>query len=88
MRDAGISCAWGPGRHGPGDNVFAYFVAPFGAVIEYTSEVSEVEDSHHVGSPADWTWPPGRIDQWGISQKDVGNLVAAEKRYAFLGGHR
>ncbi len=33
MKDAGIATFWGPGRHGPGNNVFAYFVAPFGAAV-------------------------------------------------------
>ncbi|MGC3980571.1 MAG: VOC family protein [Steroidobacteraceae bacterium] len=84
MRDAGFACSWGPGRHGPGDNVFAYFIAPFGAVIEYTAEVSEVDDNYKVGAPSDWTWPPGRIDQWGLSTKDIPNIVAAEKRFRFL----
>jgi len=30
LKDAGFETFWGPGRHGPGNNVFAYFVAPFG----------------------------------------------------------
>src|SRR5207302_4362466 len=25
LRDAGFDCLWGPGRHGPGNNVFGYF---------------------------------------------------------------
>src|SRR5437773_1878371 len=33
LREAGYACQWGPGRHGPGNNVFGYFVAPFGANI-------------------------------------------------------
>jgi 2,3-dihydroxy-p-cumate/2,3-dihydroxybenzoate 3,4-dioxygenase len=63
MRDAGFDVVWGPGRHGPGNNVFGYFIAPFGGLIEYTAEVSEVGDDYKVGAPEDWTWPPGRIDQ-------------------------
>ena len=35
LKDAGIETFWGPGRHGPGNNVFAYFVAPFGAAVEF-----------------------------------------------------
>ena len=31
LKDAGCQSFWGPGRHGPGNNVFSYFVAPFGA---------------------------------------------------------
>ena len=30
MIDAGYPIAWGVGSHGPGDNVFAYFVDQFG----------------------------------------------------------
>ncbi|MDQ5848490.1 MAG: VOC family protein [Pseudomonadota bacterium] len=78
MRDAGYACAWGPGRHGPGNNVFAYFIAPFGAVVEYTAEVSAVGDDYKVGGPGDWQWPPGRIDHWGVSGKDTARLAAAE----------
>jgi len=84
MRDAGVACSWGPGRHGPGNNIFAYFVAPFGGVIEYTAEVAELGSDHRVGTPADWTWPPGRIDQWGISTKDVAAITAAERQFPFL----
>lgn len=83
MRDAGHDVVWGPGRHGPGDNVFAYFIAPFGGVIEYTTEVSEVTDDYRVGSPEDWKWPPGRIDQWGISTKDTARISAAERIFRF-----
>jgi 2,3-dihydroxy-p-cumate/2,3-dihydroxybenzoate 3,4-dioxygenase len=83
MRDYGIACAWGPGRHGPGDNVFGYFLAPFGGVIEYTAEISEVADDYQVGAPEDWKWPQGRIDQWGLGTKDVANIVAAEKFFRF-----
>ena len=67
MVDHGYPIGWGVGRHGPGDNVFAYFVDPFGIVIEYTAEVLLVDDSYRVGGPADWTWPPGRTDHWGIA---------------------
>jgi hypothetical protein len=28
MRDHQFAPAWGPGRHGPGDNVYAYYIAP------------------------------------------------------------
>ena len=67
MVDHGYPIGWGVGRHGPGDNVFAYFVDPFGIVVEYTAEVLQVDDSYRVGGPADWSWPPGRTDHWGIA---------------------
>ena len=40
MKDAGFAIEWGPGRHGPGDNAFNYFVGPFGEVIEYTASIT------------------------------------------------
>jgi catechol 2,3-dioxygenase-like lactoylglutathione lyase family enzyme len=83
MRDAGFSSVWGPGRHGPGNNVFGYFIAPFGAVIEYTAEVSEVGDDYRVGNPQDWTWPPGRSDHWGVSVKDSARVMVAERTFRF-----
>jgi len=83
LRDAGFDCVWGPGRHGPGNNVFGYFVAPWGGVVEYTAEVSEVGDAYKVGSPEDWKWPPGRIDHWGVSKKDVARTSAAERVLRF-----
>lgn len=85
MRDIGMPPAWGPGRHGPGNNVFAYYVAPFGAVIEYSTASDEVAEDYRVGTPEEWTWPPNRIDQWGISAKDVETLTAAEQRFRFPG---
>jgi len=84
MRDAGFQIAWGPGRHGPGNNVFGYFIAPFGAIVEYTSEVSEVDDRYKVGGPEDWKWPAGRIDHWGVSTKDVARTSVAERAFRFL----
>ncbi len=67
MIDHGHPIGWGVGRHGPGDNVFAYFVDPSGAVIEYTAEVLQVDDAYRAKGPDEWVWPPGRTDQWGIA---------------------
>ena len=83
MKDAGMPPQWGPGRHGPGDNAFNYFVDPFGIVIEYTAEVEQVDDSYRPGRPEDWTWPPGRIDQWGIGQAPTDQLKQAQRRVLF-----
>ena len=83
LREAGYEPVWGPGRHGPGNNVFGYFIAPYGGVIEYTAEVSEVGDDYKVGTPEDWKWPPGRIDHWGMSKKDTAKTVAAERVLRF-----
>lgn len=83
MKDAGHAIEWGPGRHGPGDNAFNYFIDPFGIVIEYTAEVEQIDDTYQPGQPADWTWPPGRVDQWGISAPPSDRLKAAQRTVLF-----
>jgi 2,3-dihydroxy-p-cumate/2,3-dihydroxybenzoate 3,4-dioxygenase len=81
MREAGYAPVWGPGRHGPGNNVFGYFIGPHGGVVEYTAEVEEVGDDYKVGGPEDWGWPPGRTDHWGVSSRDTQRITAAEHAY-------
>lgn len=83
MRDAGYSIDWGPGRHGPGNNAFNYFVGPDGFVIEYTAEVEQIDSTYKVGGPEDWTWPAGRVDQWGISQPPSARLKEAQRAIEF-----
>ncbi len=83
MKDNGLACVWGPGRHGPGNNVFGYFVAPFGAVIEYTAEVQRVDDTYRTGAPQDWTWPPNRTDQWGVTGRDTRRMDEAGELFAW-----
>lgn len=63
MKQKGIAPTWGPGRHGPGDNPFAYFVSPSGFVIEFTSEVQQIDEATHEAQ----VWPrddPEKMDQW------------------------
>jgi catechol 2,3-dioxygenase-like lactoylglutathione lyase family enzyme len=78
MIDAGFPIAWGVGRHGPGDNVFAYFIDPVGFVIEYTAEVLQVDDDYRFRGPSEWGWPPGRTDQWGIAPPKADHVKAAQ----------
>lgn len=63
MKEKGIVATWGPGRHGPGDNPFAYYVSPSGYVIEFTSEVQQIDETTHEAQ----VWPrdvPEKMDQW------------------------
>jgi catechol 2,3-dioxygenase len=83
MVDAGFPIGWGPGRHGPGNNVFAYFVDPFGFVIEHTADVLQVDDDYRAGGPGDWTWTPGRTDQWGIAPPKTPECKAAQLAIPF-----
>jgi catechol 2,3-dioxygenase-like lactoylglutathione lyase family enzyme len=63
MKQKGHVPSWGPGRHGPGNNPFAYFVSPSGFVIEFTSELQQIDEATHeakVWSRSD----PEAMDQW------------------------
>ncbi len=63
MKQSGQVPSWGPGRHGPGNNPFAYFVSPSGFVIEFTAEVQQIEEATH--QPKIWSRnDPESMDQW------------------------
>ena len=83
LKDAGHPIEWGPGRHGPGNNAFNYFIGPFGIVVEYTAEVQQIDDSYTAGQPEDWKWPTGRVDQWGISKPPSDALKQAQRAVLF-----
>ena len=86
MKDAGYGIEWGPGRHGPGNNSFNYFVGPGGFVIEYTADVEQIDDSYVVRGPDDWKWPAGRFDHWGISAAPSARLKEAQRQIHFASG--
>jgi catechol 2,3-dioxygenase-like lactoylglutathione lyase family enzyme len=83
MRERGFPIEWGVGRHGPGDNVFAYFIGPDDVVIEYTAEVEQVDERYRPRGPDEWVWPPGRTDQWGIAVGPTPRIAQAQKRIRF-----
>lgn len=83
--DHGHSIGWGVGRHGPGDNVFAYFVDPTGVVVEYTAEVLQVDDTYRFKGPDEWVWPPGRTDHWGIAPPKSEVCKKAQLSVGFAG---
>ena len=64
LRTHGRTFIWGPGRHGPGNNLFGYFLDPEGCVIEFYSELEHVEDeSHH--EVGEWADRPETFNVWG-----------------------
>ncbi len=85
MQDAGYPIEWGVGRHGPGANVFSYFLGPDGYIIEYTAEVEQVDDSYPRRSAEYWAGlnPPGRTDRWGVTGPPSERMRAAQSRIAF-----
>ncbi|MGX1309039.1 catechol 2,3-dioxygenase-like lactoylglutathione lyase family enzyme [Amorphus suaedae] len=63
MKQKGQVPSWGPGRHGPGNNPFAYFVSPSGFVIEFTSELEQIDEATH--EPKVWSRSdPDSMDRW------------------------
>ncbi len=86
MRDAGYPIEWGPGRHGPGNNVFAYFVGPGDFVIEYTAEIEKVGENHRVREPREWAYPPGHSDLWGATLPPTARMKDAQKKIGFAAG--
>jgi catechol 2,3-dioxygenase len=83
MRDAGYPIEWGVGRHGPGNNVFAYFAGPEEIPLEYTSEVQQIDDTYLPRGPEHWKFAPGRSDQWGITNLPTARLARIQQLFRF-----
>ncbi|MGR3661880.1 MAG: VOC family protein [Paracoccaceae bacterium] len=63
MKQKGHVPSWGVGRHGPGNNPFAYFVSPSGFVIEFTSELQQIDEATHEAKI--WSRDdPASMDLW------------------------
>jgi catechol-2,3-dioxygenase len=68
LKRNGYPLQWGVGRHGPGANVFSYYLDPDEFPIEYTAEILQVDHAYKPGSPADWERPAPFWDSWGIAE--------------------
>ncbi len=70
LRKNGYEVEWGVGRHGPGNNIFSYFIEPNGFVTEYTTEVEQIDEAAHIPGTADyWTKVMnGDPDRWGMAK--------------------
>jgi catechol 2,3-dioxygenase-like lactoylglutathione lyase family enzyme len=83
MKDNGYPIEWGPGRHGPGNNVFAYFCGPDEVPLEYAAEVEQVDDSYPPRPSSYWKYAPGRSDQWGITQPRSARYHRVQRLFRF-----
>ena len=78
MKKHGFNVEWGIGRHGPGDNVFGYFVEPNGFVVEYTAEVQQVDEATYEAHDAEyWRKFPMRPCRWGMAGMPSNRFKAA-----------
>ncbi len=60
----GLKLFWGPGRHGPGNNLFIFVLDPDGNKIELSAEL----ETMNTGRPAgNWRHEPDTLNQWGPS---------------------
>jgi catechol 2,3-dioxygenase len=83
LKKNGYNIGWGVGRHGPGNNIFSYFIEPNGFVTEYTTEVDTVDEATHVvGTPDYWAKLMNGPDRWGLAEPSkelrdamAGNIV-------------
>jgi catechol 2,3-dioxygenase len=55
---------YGPGRHGPGFNIFTYLVDPAGVVIEAYADLQTI-DNESTYQPIDWSMVPHPLNLWG-----------------------
>jgi catechol 2,3-dioxygenase len=78
MKQNGYNVEWGLGRHGPGNNVFTYFVEPNGFVTEYTTDVEQVDEATYRPHDAEfWRNFPGRPCRWNMAGHPSNRLKVA-----------
>jgi len=60
----GENVSYGPGRHGPGYNIFTYLPDPAGALLEAYADLQMIYDDATY-EPMDWEKVPGALNLWG-----------------------
>ena len=79
------SISHGIGRHGPGSNVFSYFIEPNGFVAEYTAELDQIDEAAHVPQNADyWDKVMPTPDRWGTAGLPSNRMRAAMSGALYL----
>lgn len=56
-----VQLMWGPGRHGPGNNLFIFITDPDGNWIEISAELEVIYDRETI----DWPQHPRTLNKWG-----------------------
>lgn len=55
---------WGPGRHGPGFNIFTYLLDPEEAIVEVYTDLLRIENEAEYKA-VDWSVEPRSMNLWG-----------------------
>jgi len=61
----GVDVTWGPGRHGPGNNLFIMFDDPAGNHVELSAELEQFHDEQADHPVRHWRPVPRSINLWG-----------------------
>lgn len=61
---AGRTLFWGPGRHGPGNNLFTYHLDPAGGIVEYFCDLQRIDDEADYRA-AVWPNTANTLNRWG-----------------------
>ncbi|MEU8898704.1 VOC family protein [Nocardia sp. NPDC048505] len=65
LTDENVDVTWGPGRHGPGNNLFVFFDDPAGNHIELSAEMEKFHDDRVTYVPRRWQPIPHSVNLWG-----------------------
>ena len=65
LAEQGVPVTWGPGRHGPGNNLFIMFDDPDGRHIELSAEMERFWDDRATYKPRHWRACPETVNFWG-----------------------
>lgn len=66
LEAGGVECIWGLGRHGPGNNLFTYYLDPAKNCVEFYGELEQVPGGEIPPEPRYWG-PEHKGDQWGLA---------------------
>ena len=59
-----IPLRWGPGRHGPGNNLFFFVTDPDGNWVEFSCDLEQVEGPRPVKT---WAHEERTLNSWGAA---------------------
>jgi catechol 2,3-dioxygenase len=65
LTDIGVQVQWGPGRHGPGNNLFLFFDDPDGNHVELSAEMERFFDDRVRYEPRVWEAASTTVNLWG-----------------------